>query len=250
MSQQAGQTNEDATKRQGWPRYVVVEGIIGAGKTTLAAELAEAWQSTLLEEEFEANPFLRRYYLDPARYAFQTQIFFLLNRYEQLGSLRQLDLFRQRVVADFSFEKDPLFASVTLRPEERRMYEQIRSSLSANMPTPDLIILLHASPQTALRRIAERGREMEEPISREYIESLSAAYYDRFVRNASVPTLIIDTDRFDVRDRSVVDEIIAQASGRWDEKGIVRFTLSGESDELSIPLAMPERPDRRRSAAG
>lgn len=221
------------------PRYLVVEGIIGAGKTTLSEEIASRWEAEHLAERFEENPFLERYYLDPARYAFQTQLFFLLNRYEQLGVLRQLDLFRGQVVSDFSFDKDQLFASVTLRPEERAMYEQIRASLSEKIPSPDMIILLQASPASALDRIAERGRPMEEPISRDYLASLADAYVERFVRNPRVPTLIVDTDRYDPRHSDVLDLILHEVENRRDRL-VWRFApeQSGSVEvtpELDIP---------------
>ncbi len=223
------------------PRYLVVEGIIGAGKTTLSQEIASRWGAEHLAERFQENPFLERYYLDPARYAFQTQLFFLLNRYEQLGRLRQLDLFRQQVVSDFSFEKDPLFASVTLRPEERRLYEQIRSSLSEKIPTPDMIILLQASPETALGRITERGRPMEEPISREYLASLADAYTERFVRNPGAPTLIVDTDRYDLRREEVIDLLLHEVDRGVDDGSVRRFSPARAEPlnldpELGIPV--------------
>ena len=181
------------------PRYVVVEGPIGVGKTTLCKLLAEHWSAGLLLEEVEENPFLSRFYKDRAAWAFQTQIFFMLGRYRQQMQLSQLDLFRESVVADYMFAKDRIFASINLTEDEFTLYSRLSAILGEDMPQPDLVIYLQASSDALQRRISGRGRPFENDISRSYLEKLTDAYNDYFFRARMHPTLVVNTDHADFR---------------------------------------------------
>jgi deoxyguanosine kinase len=198
-------------------RYVVVEGPIGVGKTTLAALLAEHWKAGTLLEEVEENPFLSKFYRDRAAWAFQTQIFFMLGRYRQQMELSQLDLFRERVVADYMFAKDRIFASINLTDDEFVLYGRLAAILCEGMPQPDLVVYLQASTDTLLRRISGRGRPFETDIGRSYLERLTDAYNDYFFRARMHPTLIVNTDHADFRrkgnDFSGLLEAIEEHSG-------------------------------------
>ncbi len=178
-------------------RYLVVEGPIGVGKTSLAHRLAARLQGDTILEEPEANPFLERFYRDSARYAFPTQLAFLFQRVQQLREVSQRDLFSQVFVADFLLEKDALFASLTLADDELALYRQIYSNLAVQTPTPDLVIRLDASPPALLDRIAERGRPMESSISETYLEQLCEAYTRFFYQYEAAPLLTVNTEHLD-----------------------------------------------------
>jgi len=192
-------------------RYVVVEGPIGAGKTTLAGLLADRWNAGRLFEEVEENPFLSKFYRDRAAWAFQTQIFFMLGRYRQQMELAQLDLFRDRVVADYMFAKDRIFASINLTDDEFALYGRLASILCEGMPQPDLVIYLQASTDTLLRRISGRGRPFETDIGRSYLERLTDAYNDYFFRARMHPTLVVNTDHADFRRKGADFEGLLEA---------------------------------------
>ncbi len=182
-------------------RYVVIEGPIGVGKTTLSRQLAEHWSANLLLEEVEENPFLSRFYKDRAAWAFQTQIFFMLGRYRQQMQLSQLDLFSERIVADYMFAKDRIFASVNLSDDEFILYSRLSGILGEDIPQPDLVIYLQASSDALQRRISGRGRHFENDISRSYLSKLTDAYNDYFFRARMHPTLVVNTDHADFRRR-------------------------------------------------
>src|SRR5262245_54114895 len=161
-------------------RYIAVEGPIGVGKTALARRLAAEFGSRLVLEQVEDNPFLGKFYEEPGKYAFQTQLFFLLERYRQQRELGQLDLFAEGTVADYLFSKDTIFASVTLGADEFNLYQQIFQLVGQGIPPPDLVIYLEARPEVLLRRIRKRGRGYERTIDQEYIEKLSEAFREYF----------------------------------------------------------------------
>jgi deoxyguanosine kinase len=178
-------------------RHIAVEGPIGAGKSTLASLLAPPLGAELLLERPHENPFLKDFYVDGARYAFQTQLFFLFQRIEQVRSLQQPGMFAPLVVSDFMFDKDRLFARLTLSDEEFRLYSQIHAQMAPHMPQPDLVIWLDG-PTVALReRIQRRGRPMERRIESEYLHALGEAYGEYFDAHPALPVLMIDIDRFD-----------------------------------------------------
>lgn len=180
------------------PSYIAVEGAIGAGKTTLARRLAATLDATLMLEQPDDNPFLPRFYRDPAASAFSTQMTFLLQRAGQVERLHQRDLFARHCVADFMFEKDRLFAELTLSPADLALYSQVFERLSFELPRPDRLIHLTAPVDLLMSRIARRGREYEDPIEPSYLESLSDAYLRWFRDSCRVAVIEIDTSRLDL----------------------------------------------------
>lgn len=175
-------------------RHVVIEGPIGAGKTSLARRFGERFDAHTLLEQPDANPFLERFYRDSRRFALPTQLFFLFQRVQQLAELKQLDLFHSLVVADFLLEKDPLFARLTLADDELKLYEQILAQLAPQAPTPDLVIYLQAEPHTLIERVGRRGKPMEAGIGECYLEALAASYTRFFHHYDDAPVLIVNTE--------------------------------------------------------
>ncbi len=178
-------------------QFVVVEGVIGVGKTTLARYLTESWGAHLVLEQFEDNPFLEDFYRDRRRYAFQTQLNFLMSRYQQQLDLLQRDIFSPRLVSDYLFQKDRIFANVNLSDKEVRLYERLFPILERDVPTPDLVIFLQAATPTLLDRIDKRGRAYEKEMDREYIEALNEAYNYFFFHYDATPLLVVDTNGLD-----------------------------------------------------
>lgn len=191
--------------------YIAIEGSIGAGKTSLANILAEKMEARLILEETEENPFLSDFYKDKERYAFQTQIFFLLSRYRQQQDLFAPDLFQKKVVSDYLFDKDRIFASVTLNPNEFYLYERLVSILEKDVPRPDLVIYLQANAEVLLSRIKERERPYEKNINLEYIQTLNEAYNYYFFHYTKTPLLVVNTDRIDfVHNKADLDDLLKQ----------------------------------------
>lgn len=178
-------------------RYIAIEGVIGAGKTTLARMISDRVNARLVLEQFEENPFLERFYEDPDHYAFQTQIFFLLSRYRQQQDLFQVDLFHNALVTDYIFEKDKIFAYLNLQDDELRLYETLVSSIEKNIPTPDLVVYLQSNVERLLSNIKIRGRKYEENMSEEYIKDLNEAYNYFFFRYKNAPLLIVNSIELD-----------------------------------------------------
>jgi deoxyguanosine kinase len=178
-------------------RYIVIEGVIGAGKTSLAKLLAARTGARLNLEVVEENPFLKRFYQDRAGYAFQTQIFFLLSRYRQQQALRQSDLFSDLLVSDYLFAKDRIFANLNLGDEELALYEQLATILEQRILFPDLVIYLQARTEVLMQRIRWRGRAFERDMEEEYIEALNRAYSYFFHHYEQTPLLVVNTDDLD-----------------------------------------------------
>jgi deoxyadenosine/deoxycytidine kinase len=178
-------------------RYIAVEGVIGAGKTSLSRMVSERLNARLELEQFEENPFLERFYEDPEHYAFQTQIFFLLSRYRQQQDLFQADLFHNALVTDYIFDKDKIFAYLNLQDDELRLYETLVSSIEKNIPTPDLVVYLQSSVERLMSNIRARGRKYEKNISEEYIKDLNEAYNYFFFRYKNAPLLIVNSTEID-----------------------------------------------------
>lgn len=177
--------------------YIVIEGVIGVGKTSLAKILAEKINARVVLEEVEENPFLEDFYRDPARFAFQVQIFFLLSRYRQQMEFPQQDLFQQKTVSDYLFDKDKIFAYINLNEKELSLYERLWSFLYKDVPRPDLVIYLQANTETLMYRIRERNRSYEQDISSEYIQRLNEAYNYFFFHYTESPLLVVNTAKID-----------------------------------------------------
>lgn len=178
--------------------YIVIEGPIGSGKTTLAQRLSDRFSVDLLLENADANPFLPRFYQDRQRYALQTQLFFLFQRAEQGRELNQRDLFHKATIADFFLEKDPLFARLNLSDEEYALYRQIYDHLQLQVTTPDLVIYLQTPVDTLLKRVEQRDIGYEQDIGRDYLMRLSEAYSDFFYYYDKAPLLIVNNDNLNV----------------------------------------------------
>ncbi len=178
-------------------RHIAVEGVIGAGKTTLCTMLGETLGGKAVLEKFDENPFLTDFYKDPDRYAFQTQIFFLLTRYKQQRELFQADLFHRFLVTDYIFEKDKIFAYLNLQDEELKLYETLVGSIEHSIPTPDLVVYLQSSVQRLIQNIRHRARPYESEMSEDYIRDLNEAYNYFFFRYKATPLLIVNASEMD-----------------------------------------------------
>ena len=181
-------------------RYVVVEGPIGAGKTSLARQLADAVRGETLLERPADNPFLARFYEDMARYALPTQLTFLFQRVDQLRGVGQFDMFRRATVGDFLFDKDPLFARLNLDDAEYQLYEKMYSQLKPQVPVPDLVIYLQAPVDTLVERVLRRGVDYERAIPAQYLARLAEAYSRFFYRYEDSPLLIVNSERINFVD--------------------------------------------------
>ncbi|NEX60712.1 deoxynucleoside kinase [Noviherbaspirillum galbum] len=182
-------------------KYIVVEGPIGVGKTTLARKLGDSLSSQMLLEMPQDNPFLERFYRDPPRYALPTQMFFLFQRMNQLRDLAQTDLFSTRVISDFLLDKDPLFARLTLGDDELHLYQQLYEHLRPQAPVPDLVIYLQAAPETLVDRVRKRGVPMEAGLSEVYLHQLCESYSRFFYHYDAAPVLIVNTEHLNPIDR-------------------------------------------------
>lgn len=189
--------------------FIVIEGPIGSGKTTLARMLSEKFSTQLLSEKAEENPFLARFYQDAKRYALPTQLFFLFQRSRQIADVNQMDMFSQPITADFFLDKDPLFARLNLNDEEYALYHQIYHHLQLKSPKPDLVIYLQTPVEALSERIAERNIKYEVGIPSEYIQRLSNAYSEFFHTYDAAPVLIVNNEKLNIiKDESALDLLI------------------------------------------
>jgi deoxyguanosine kinase len=192
-------------------RYVAVDGPIGVGKTTFCRILADRIGGHLVLEEADKNPFLKDFYHDRKRYALQTQFFFLLSRYAQQKELIEYDLFKKKIVADYTFEKDFLFAQSNLTEDELSLYKQVAELLKKNLPKPDLVVFLTASVEVLTARIKKRNITYERNFDAEYLNSVVEAYNHYFFHYNRTPLLVIKTDQLDfVENSNHLDEIFTQ----------------------------------------
>lgn len=205
-------TRKPETQRH--TRYIVTEGPLGVGKTSLTTLLAEELGARLVLEQAEDNPFLSDFYKDSARYRFQTQMFFLLNRYSQQEEMAQPDLFTRITISDYLFAKDRIFAYLNLNDHELALYEQIYQMLEPKIVRPDLVIFLQADTDTLLRRIKLRNRSFEKDINHDYIAAVNEAYNQYFFHYSETPLLVINTSDIDfVHRREDLDDLIKQVLG-------------------------------------
>jgi deoxyguanosine kinase len=189
--------------------YIVIEGPIGSGKTTLARLLSEKFNVQLLSEKAESNPFLPRFYQDAQRYALPTQLFFLFQRSRQIADMTQRDLFTAPTVADFFLEKDPLFARLNLDDEEYALYHQIYAHLQLKSPKPDLVVYLQTPADELTERIEERNISYEQDIPKEYVERLADAYSEFFHKYDASRVLIVNNEKLNIiKDESALDLLI------------------------------------------
>ena len=177
--------------------YIVVEGPIGVGKTSLAKILAAEFHARTVFEKVEDNPFLPKFYDDPETYAFQNQLFFLLNRYQQQRELMQQELFSQATVSDYLFAKDKIFASLTLSADELGLYHQIYQLLDIRLPRPDLVVYLQARPDVLYKRIKKRDKSYEKRVTLEYLTEVAQAYNQFFFHYDESPLLVVNTSEID-----------------------------------------------------
>jgi deoxyadenosine/deoxycytidine kinase len=192
-------------------RYIVTEGPIGVGKTSLTTLLAEELGARLILERAEDNPFLSDFYKDSTRHRFQTQMFFLLNRYQQQEEISQPDLFSRITISDYLFAKDRIFAYLNLNDNELALYEQIYRMFEPRIVKPDLVIFLQADTDTLLRRIRQRGRSFEKEMNPDYIAAVNEAYNQYFFRYSQTPLLVINTSDIDfVHRREDLDDLLKQ----------------------------------------
>ncbi len=178
-------------------RYIALEGPIGVGKTSLTKLLADELDGTTLLEEVDNNPFLPKFYQDVKKFAFQTQLFFLLSRYQQQKEIAQHDLFTRAIVSDYIFAKDKIFAYLNLDEDELGLYEQTFRLLDARIPKPDLVIYLEASSDVLLERIEKRNNDYESTITTEYLQDLVEAYNKYFFYYNDTPLLVVNTSEID-----------------------------------------------------
>jgi deoxyguanosine kinase len=203
-------------------RYIVVEGPIGVGKSSLTNILATRFEARRVMEVVEENPFLASFYDDRAKYAFQTQMFFLLSRFRQQQELFQQDLFSAVTVSDYLFAKDRIFAALTLDPNELSLYERVFEALSPRVTKPDLVIYLQARMDVLLARIKKRNREFERKFDAEYLDSLCRAYNDFFFHYVDTPLLVVNTSDIDfVNNPDDLEDLLTVV--RQTRKGTVHY---------------------------
>lgn len=215
--------------------FIAIEGVIGVGKTTLARMLAPELGGESLLEVFEENPFLSDFYADRARYAFQTQIFFLLSRYRQQHQAVPAALTHGPLFSDYTFAKDSLFAHLNLSGDELTVYEKLHTALAEKIPTPDLLVYLRADLDTLMARIAMRDRPYERGMDRGYIDSLRLAYEGFFTAYTASPVLVIDTNNLN---------IVADPQAYADVRERIRSALDGTFQQalLHVPAEAPAAP--------
>jgi deoxyadenosine/deoxycytidine kinase len=203
-------------------KYIAVEGVIGAGKTSLARKIKDKLNAELIAEQFDVNPFLENFYSNRKRYAFQTQMFFLINRFKQQQELNQENLFTQYIVCDYLFEKDKIFAYLNLNEEELKLYETLFPLLARNLRKPDVVVYLQSSIDRLMYNIKKRNRRIERNLTRSYIEELSDAYNHFFFRYNATPLLIVNSTEIDfVNNEDDFNELFIQIFR--EDRGFIEY---------------------------
>ncbi|RLB43943.1 MAG: deoxynucleoside kinase [Deltaproteobacteria bacterium] len=194
--------------------YIAVEGPLGVGKTSLASLLSERLKGVAVLEKTEDNPFLPEFYKNPQKFRFQTQLFFLLRRFQHCSEIVQMNLFRKVVIADYLFQKDRLFAGVNLDENEFWLYDQIFQILEQRIPNPDLVIFLQARTEVLMERIKMRGRKYEKGLSWEYLDTINQAFNEFFFHYSDSPLLVVDASDIDfVHIPEDLDDLIREIDG-------------------------------------
>lgn len=215
----------------GESRYIVVEGPLGVGKTSLARLLAETFNAKTVLERADDNPFLEKFYQDRSKYAFQTQIFFLLTRYQQQQDILQADLFRQDIVCDYLFAKDRIFAFLNLSEDELVLYEWIYQLLDQRVVKPDLVVYLQAPVPVLVKRIKSRALWYEKNVTEDYLEKVSRAYNTFFFHYKETPLLVVNTSSIDfVKREADLKNLIREV--RNTDKGVRYLTIGPDVDPL------------------
>ena len=194
-------------------KYIVIEGNIGVGKTSLATKIAEEFNAKLILEQFADNPFLPKFYQDPERYSFQLELSFLAERYQQLKKeMSNQDLFYSFIIADYYFMKSLIFAQSTLIKDEYNLYRQLFMIIYESLPKPDLYVYLHVKPENLLSNIKKRSRNYEQGIKTDYLESIQTGYFEFFRQNPKIRYLVLDVNQLDFvednKDYGIVKEAI------------------------------------------
>ncbi len=185
------------------PRFIAIEGAIGAGKTTLAKLLSKHFNAKLVLEMETENPFISKFYEDREAYAFQTQVFFLLSRYKQYQDLAQIDLFNSVVITDYLFQRDMVFAKLNLTDQEFHLYEQLYQLIQIKLPKPDLVIFLQAGTPTLSARVEKRGRDYERYMEYSYMEEVNGAFNNFFFYYTETPLLVVNTNGIDIVEKKI-----------------------------------------------
>ena len=203
-------------------KFISIEGVIGAGKTSLAKKIVERLDGRIILEQFDTNPFLEKFYVDRKRYAFQTQMFFLINRFKQQQELVQEDLFSEYIICDYIFEKDRIFAYLNLSKDELSLYESIYPLLARTLRKPDLVVFLQSSVDRLMYNIKSRNRKVERALTKSYIEELNEAYNHFFFRYNTTPLLIVNSSEIDFVNNEEDFDVLFKQIFRED-RGVIEY---------------------------
>ena len=206
-------------------KFITIEGNIGVGKTTFSKMLAEELGYRIVLEEFADNPFLPKFYNQPERYAFSLELFFMAERYRQLGDLREQDLFSKGIVSDYFFVKSKLFAENNLSDDELLLFNRLSDIALKNLPKPDLIIYLHSDVKRLQENIKKRGRTYEQNISNDYLSDIQNKYFDFFKKHIEFPVLIVDVSEVDFVNQKDIFERLVALTAKSHQMGMNRISI-------------------------
>jgi deoxyadenosine/deoxycytidine kinase len=207
-------------------KFVVIEGNIGAGKTTLATMLAKDYNARLVLENFKENPFLPKFYKDPEKHAFPLELFFMAERYHQLKKQKEQDLFQPISIADYFFVKSKLFAQNNLQKDEQQLFNSLFNIMSSSLPKPDLLVYLYADVSRLQLNIKKRGRIFEQKITNEYLQNIQDRYLDYLRKQTYIPVLLLDISNVDFKEDERVYEAISGLLNKTYALGVHHFNLS------------------------